>query len=382
MGFFVTSGDPAGIGPEIVLKTLLSAELSEYLHEHLEAGKKLTVTLASSYGLFMEQARHFGLETAFEKQFHLVVKPNSGEDSFICLSSQYINLNFIIPKDEDFERLVDLGIPQAKVLKSQALNLLKCENTLDFAVIDSRAALLAAASLVCAYRLASNEQKAFHNSVSEEKPVLLTPPIHKEAFKALGVPFPGHTEFLGALAGVASPLTMFDTLGLRIFFHSRHVSLRKACDLLQPEAVLESLRDSYKALQRLGIQEPHLALAALNPHGGEHGLFGDEEGRFLLPAIEAARSEGIQVSGPIPADSVFHMAKTGKFSAVLSLYHDQGHIAAKTLDFDRTISMTLGMDILRVSVDHGTAFDIAGKGIAREISMIQSFKTAFPFIKA
>ena len=117
-----------------------------------------------------------------------------------------------------------------------------------------------------------------------------------------------------------------------------------------------------KALRQLGIDTPHLAVAALNPHGGEDGLFGREEMDAIKPAIEEARARGMHVSGPVPADSVFHMARIGRYDAVLSLYHDQGHIAAKMMDFEKTVSVTLGLPILRTSVDHGTAFDIAGTG--------------------
>ena len=131
-----------------------------------------------------------------------------------------------------------------------------------------------------------------------------------------------------------------------------------------------------KALHQLGYDRPHLAVAALNPHGGEDGLFGREEMDAIAPAIAAARARGMQVSGPVPADSVFHMARLGRYDAVLSLYHDQGHIAAKMLDFDKTVSVTLGLPILRTSVDHGTAFDIAGTGKASAVSMIEAIKVA------
>jgi 4-hydroxythreonine-4-phosphate dehydrogenase len=135
----------------------------------------------------------------------------------------------------------------------------------------------------------------------------------------------------------------------------------------------EALRDG------LGIPNPRIAVAGLNPHCGEHGLFGTEE-ECIPPAIERAALEGIQATGPIGADSVFHLAKIGRFDAVLSLYHDQGHIACKTLDFERTVSLTLGLPFLRTSVDHGTAFDIAGKGIASEVSMIEAVKVAARYV--
>ena len=132
--------------------------------------------------------------------------------------------------------------------------------------------------------------------------------------------------------------------------------------------------------EQLGIEAPHLAVAALNPHGGEDGLFGREEIEAIRPAIETARARGMNVSGPVPADSVFHMARIGRYDAVLSLYHDQGHIAAKMMDFEKTVSVTLGLPILRTSVDHGTAFDIAGTGRASAVSMVEAIKVAAEYV--
>jgi 4-phospho-D-threonate 3-dehydrogenase / 4-phospho-D-erythronate 3-dehydrogenase len=205
---------------------------------------------------------------------------------------------------------------------------------------------------------------------------IATAPINKEAIQAAKVPFIGHTEMLAGLCGVDDPLTMFETLGLRVFFLSRHVSLRKACDLVTSERLLDYLERCHAALERLGLGGGTIAVAGLNPHCGEHGLFGDEEGREVEPAIAAAQAKGLAVVGPVGADSVFHQAKIGRFAAVLSLYHDQGHIATKTLDFDRTISLTIGLPFLRTSVDHGTAFDIAWSGKASHVSMVESILVA------
>lgn len=204
---------------------------------------------------------------------------------------------------------------------------------------------------------------------------IATAPLNKESLKAAGVPYIGHTEILAGLTGSDDPLTMFETLTLRTFFLSRHVSLRQACDLVTEERVYRYLVRCSRALTRLGIEHPRLAVAGLNPHCGEHGLFGTEDA-CIAPAVERARAEGVRATGPIGADSVFHLAKIGRFDAVLSLYHDQGHIACKTLDFERTISLTLGLPFLRTSVDHGTAFDIAGKGIASPVSMIEAVRVA------
>ncbi len=209
---------------------------------------------------------------------------------------------------------------------------------------------------------------------------IATGPLNKESLKAAGVPYIGHTEILAGLTKSEDPLTMFETTGLRSFFLSRHVSLRQACGMVTEERVHRYLRRCDAALRSgLGIQNPSIAVAGLNPHCGEHGLFGTEE-ECIYPAIEKARAEGINAFGPIGADSVFHQTLTGRYTAVLSLYHDQGHIACKTLNFHKTVSLTLGLPFLRTSVDHGTAFDIAGRGIANPASMIEAVKVAACYI--
>ena len=203
-----------------------------------------------------------------------------------------------------------------------------------------------------------------------------TAPVNKEALREAGVPYIGHTEMLAGLSGARDPLTMFETLGLRVFFLTRHVALKDVPRLVTRERLLDYFRRCIDSLARLGAGAGELAVAGLNPHCGEHGLFGDEELSVIAPAVEEARAAGLSVTGPIGADSVFHLARTGRYAAVLSLYHDQGHIAAKTLDFDRTVSLTLGLPFLRTSVDHGTAFDIAWEGRASSIGMEESIAVA------
>ncbi len=203
-----------------------------------------------------------------------------------------------------------------------------------------------------------------------------TTPINKEALRAGGINFIGHTEIFGALTNTPDPLTMFEVRGLRVFFLTRHVSLRQACDMIKKDRIIDYVVRCTEALKRLGVTEGTMAIAGLNPHSGEHGLFGNEEVEEVMPAIEELKKMGYNVAGPIGADSVFHLALKGKFNSVLSLYHDQGHIATKTLDFERTIAITGGMPILRTSVDHGTAFDIAGKNIVSEVSMAEAILLA------
>jgi 4-hydroxythreonine-4-phosphate dehydrogenase len=192
---------------------------------------------------------------------------------------------------------------------------------------------------------------------------IVTGPINKEAAKAGGLRHPGHTELLADLLG-ADPddvFTMFVVGKLRIFFLTRHLSLRDAIDALTEERVHGGIVRVNELLGDLGVDAPRIALAALNPHAGEGGMMGDEEIRVLRPAVERAREEGIDVAGPVPADAVFHQGHEGRSDGVIALYHDQGHIASKTLDFFGTVSATLGLPVIRTSVDHGTAFDLAGR---------------------
>ncbi|MBI4857383.1 MAG: 4-hydroxythreonine-4-phosphate dehydrogenase PdxA [Acetobacterium woodii] len=204
--------------------------------------------------------------------------------------------------------------------------------------------------------------------------VLTTTAINKESLKAAKVPFIGHTEIVGALTHTNNPLTMFQVHNLRVFFLSRHVSLKQACDLVTRENLSAFIDQSVAALKNLGVKNPRIAIAGLNPHSGEHGLFGMEEVDGVTPAVVDAQKRGINIDGPIGADSVFHFALKGKYDGVLSLYHDQGHIATKMVDFEKTISITIGMPILRTSVDHGTALDIAGQGIASPVSLIEAIR--------
>lgn len=222
-------------------------------------------------------------------------------------------------------------------------------------------------------------KKATELCLERKADVLTTTAINKESLKMAEVPYIGHTESVGALTGTKNPLTMFQVRNLRVFFLTRHVSLRKACDLVTKDSLLTFIRDCVKALEVLGVKNPKIAVAGLNPHSGEHGLFGTEEVDHVIPAVETAKARGIDIEGPIGADSVFYQALNGRYDAVLSLYHDQGHIATKMVDFERTISITNGMPILRTSVDHGTALDIAGKGIASPVSMIEAIRLAVEY---
>lgn len=211
---------------------------------------------------------------------------------------------------------------------------------------------------------------------SQQADAIVTAPIHKKAIHLAGSSYIGHTEMIADLAHVQDPLTMFWVRGARIFFLTRHLSLSEAIKhVTQANIVNTTLKINY-ALTKIGIPNPRIAVAALNPHAGDQQLFGLEEAKEITPAINQLQATGINAKGPIAADSVFHQTVEGHFDAVLSLYHDQGHIAAKTLDFHGTISVTLGLPFIRTSVDHGTAHDIAGQNKANPQSLIEAIKVA------
>ena len=229
-------------------------------------------------------------------------------------------------------------------------------------------------SAECASAAYSWVERAVRDSQRGLVSVIATAPVNKVSLRMAGIPFTGHTEMFAHLTGVKDPLTMFQVDNMRIFFLSRHVSLSEAIRMVTYERLMDYIPRCIRELDRLGVKGT-LAVAALNPHAGDGGQFGTEE-RIIHRAVCDSRKAGLDVCGPIGADSVFHQALCGKYSAVLSLYHDQGHIAAKTYDFNRTVSLTLSMDVLRVSVDHGTAFDIAWKGLADETGMKETLRLA------
>jgi 4-hydroxythreonine-4-phosphate dehydrogenase len=205
---------------------------------------------------------------------------------------------------------------------------------------------------------------------------VVTAPIHKEAIHLAGIQEPGHTEILQKLTGAHAVAMMLVGGGLRVSHVSTHVSLAEALARVTPERIRAVTGMTLEALPRFGIAAPRVAVAGLNPHNGEHGLFGDTEDRVIRPAVEAMQAEGWPVVGPIPADTIFVRARSGEFDAVVALYHDQGHIPVKLLAFDEAVNLTLGLPIIRTSVDHGTGFDIAGRGVARAESMLAAMRVA------
>ena len=205
---------------------------------------------------------------------------------------------------------------------------------------------------------------------------IATAPVNKEAFALAGLRWRGHTDLLAHLTGAEHVAMLFDSEALRVVLATVHVSLADVPGLLTEDSLLATLRLTARELPRFGIGSPRIALAGLNPHAGEHGLMGDEEQRVLEPAVRVARSEGIDVSGPWPADTVFVRAVRREFDVVVACYHDQGLIPIKLLALGRAVNVTLGLPIVRTSVDHGTAFDIAGRGVADPSSLIEAVRLA------
>ena len=285
----VPFGDPAGVGPEIVAKSVASGDV-------FEAADCVIV----------------GDKTIIENAIKIV-----GEDLTVHVISE--------PEEGDYRKgilnLIDLGnVDMAKF---------------EFGKVNGMCGKAAYEYIAKCIELA-NEGKV---------DAVATTPINKESLRAGGINYIGHTEIFGALTGTEDPLTMFETNGMRVFFLTRHVSLREMLDMITKDRIIDYVKRCMKALEKLGVTDGTMAIAGLNPHSGEHGLFGWEEVNEIMPAIEELQAEGYQVVGPIGADSVFHQAAQGRYNSVLSLYHDQGHIATKTLDFEKTIAITNGMPI-------------------------------------
>ncbi|EDS78039.1 4-hydroxythreonine-4-phosphate dehydrogenase [Clostridium botulinum C str. Eklund] len=316
----VPIGDPAGIGPEIVVKALNDKDVYEKCRPVLIGDKNV-----------IKQAIGF-----CDLKLNINTITNAKDGKYEVGTLDLIDLS-------------NVNISELQIGKVQALG--------------GKAAF-------------EYIKKSVNMAMNKEVDAIATTPINKESLKKAKINYIGHTEILADLTYTQDPLTMFEVRGMRVFFLTRHVSLRQACDLVTKEKVLDYIIRCTKALEKLGVKDGTMAIAGLNPHSGEHGLFGDEEMNEIVPAIEEAQKMGYKVEGPIGADSVFHLALKGRYNSVLSLYHDQGHIATKTLDFERTIAITNGMPILRTSVDHGTAFDIAGTGKASKISMKEAILLA------
>ena len=316
----ITLGDPAGIGPEIVLKAIASDDV-------LSASSLLVIGPASE---LRRQARLLGLRCDHESF-------SGGEISSL---------------DSDKPVICDTG---------------KLEQPIEWGQLSPTAGRAAIDCIETATTLC----------LDHTLDGMTTAPINKEALKLAGSNFPGHTEMLASLCGASESLMCFFAGDLRVFLLTIHVSLADAIAAITKERVAKMIVLADRELRRFGIARPRIAVAGLNPHAGENGLFGSEEAREIAPAIEECRvKHKIEVSGPFPADTLFVRAARGEFDAVAACYHDQGLIPVKCLAFGKAVNVTLGLPIIRTSVDHGTAFDIAGRGIADPGSMIEAILLA------
>ena len=310
-------GDPAGIGPEVTLKALSSPAVR----------RRVSPLLIGDLGVFRDAARRLGTGLR------------------------------IFPDDH---RAVAGAIPVRAISSLSVRERVPSRPT--------RAGGEAAFQAIVA---------GAHAVQRGEAAALVTAPISKANIVAAGHDFPGHTELLTELSGAACVRMMMAGPRLRVVLVTTHVALRRVPSLLSPALVGDTIAISHRVLKNLfGIARPRLAVCGLNPHAGEGGLFGREDADVIAPAVRAARRRGVQAAGPLPADSVFAHAASGQYDAVVCMYHDQGLAPFKLLHFEDGVNVTLGLPFVRTSPDHGTAYDIAGKGVANPASMIAAIRLA------
>ncbi|WP_421589908.1 4-hydroxythreonine-4-phosphate dehydrogenase PdxA [Shinella sp. M27] len=305
----LTMGDPTGIGPEIIARTMLEKP---------------------------------------ELRANLVIGDPRAMSRAIAMLGGTLDLNVV----EHSEAPLQEGA--VNVLTSSTLNKLPPMGT-----VSAEAGRMAYDAIIAAIRLAKAGKVAG----------IVTAPIHKEALSAAGISYPGHTEILAEHGGGGRVAMMLANDDIRTVLVTIHCSLAEAIRRADFPAQMAAIRLAHQGGRALGIERPRIAVAGLNPHAGEGGLFGDEEIRIIRPAIAAARAEGIDASGPWPGDTVFMQARNGRFDIVVAQYHDQGLIPVKYLGLERGVNITLGLPFVRTSPDHGTAFDIAGRGIADPASL-------------
>uniref|UniRef100_UPI000931486F 4-hydroxythreonine-4-phosphate dehydrogenase PdxA n=1 Tax=Ndongobacter massiliensis TaxID=1871025 RepID=UPI000931486F len=316
----ITIGDPAGIGPEVSLKAVAG---SDALCEQ--------TILVGSPAILQEYHRRLRLE----KEIAVIREP----EDFVTGK-----INVLPVLDLDFDH-IQIGKVQA----------------------------------ACGDAAFRYLERAIGLAMEKRVGPVVTAPLNKEALHLGGHAYDGHTEIFATLTGTKKYTMMLWSERMAVVHVSTHCSLREACNRVKKDRVLDVIRLGHRALLSLGVAQPKLAVAGLNPHSGENGLFGTEDRDEILPAVEAACREGIDCDGPVAPDTVFLKASRGVYDLVVAMYHDQGHIPMKLLAFDSGVNITLGLPIIRTSVDHGTAFDIAGKGIANEESMLWALKLANRF---
>lgn len=314
----ITMGDPAGVGPEIIVKALRSRKVRS-LCRAVVIGRPEVLDSAS---------RSLGSTQYFEPVSDPSRRTAAGSSPLIEAGASLADLR--------------LGRPRAA---------------------GGRAAVAAI-------------EKAAELALAGEIDGIVTAPISKEAIRRGGSPFPGHTEMLASLTGTENYAMMLVGGGLRVSLATIHIPLREVPRSLTTGGIRRIIDLTWRALGDFGAADAKIAVCGLNPHAGEAGIMGEEDRRLIAPAVRAAARKGIPVSGPWPADTIFYRAARGEFGAVVAMYHDQGLIPLKTIAFDSGVNLTLGLPIIRTSVDHGTAYDIAGKGIASPSSLMAAIKIA------
>ncbi|MFC1899011.1 4-hydroxythreonine-4-phosphate dehydrogenase PdxA [Chloroflexota bacterium] len=320
----ITMGDAAGIGPEVVAKALGVDEVSR-ISRPLVIGESGVMTNAVKLT---------------KKPLEINIVKGAGE-----VTGKYDSIDLL-----DLNNLNSANVVPGKI------------------------------SADCGRAAMEYITKAAELTLDGSSRALVTAPINKEATKMAGYEDIGHLEYLARITNATEYATMLATGPLRVVHLTTHYSLKEACDLVTRERILAKLQLTHDSFRKWGAGTPSIAVAALNPHGSEGGLFGNEESREIGPAITDAHNMGIDARGPFPADSVFNRAINGEFDVVLALYHDQGHIPVKVHGLEKSVSVALGLPFIRTSVDHGTAFEIAGKGIADAESMVEAIKTAVRLI--
>lgn len=317
----ITMGDPAGIGPEIIIKT-------------------------------------FGDKKIFTQCRPLVL----GDERILSYTTRWMKTTVVIKKIMD---------PEEGEFKAGIMNLIPLTNLIPDDITVGRPQRKGGEA---AYRYI---EKGVKMAQAGSVDALVTAPLSKEALNSAGHPFPGHTELLATMTGVEDQVMMLAGPRLRVALVTTHLSLREVPLALSTERIRRTIMITFQWLKEyFGIKDPKLAVASLNPHAGEGGLFGSEEKKIIMPAIEECRQEGIAVVGPLSPDSLFYYAAHGKYDAVVSMYHDQGLIPLKLLHFRDGVNITLGLPIIRTSVDHGTGYDIAGQGMADPTSLINAILMA------
>lgn len=323
----ITLGDPAGIGPEVILKALAHAEIYEQCRPLVIGDQRILQRAAAWVG-------------SPPLAFDLVTDPAAGAYTPGRLT------------------LLDRHNADPATIRPGQV---------------AAAAGAAAVDYVCT---------ACDLALAGQVDAVVTAPLNKEAMNLAGHHFAGHTELLAERTGATKVSMLLTGPKLRVVHVSTHVALAEAIRRVTRQRVEEVIDLAHRSCVALGIPQPRIAVAGLNPHASEGGLFGDQEEREIVPAVQAARARGLTVSDPLPGDTVFLRATKGEFDIVVAMYHDQGHIPMKLLAFDSGVNVSIGLPIIRTSVDHGTAFDIAGTGRASEESMLAAIEVAVQMAQA